>query len=319
MVCDQTEDDELITHEYVGKNRYMMEQWIKTNFKSYTVVRMPCIFGLGADNNLLNDLRARRLQDINPYSLHQFYCLDDLVFDLDVVRKKNIKLVNFASEPVKTFEIVSSCFDDLVAEVLDIQPKNTTKSKYKTLHKPKTQYWCEKVFVLMKMNDYLYTNHVIMNRTTRLIVCSTLWHKTWKQRAIAIMKRYNIRDIALHWSKRFVKNTASYTTEGMNVSYAYYHPAHTTDGLFEVVKDCNAKEVIFDVTDIEYAVIPYTEGVHIVNSSQNKHCNCVLDMCRNYIHEISPHTYVLILKHVEENEFEKMIKFFALNYAVATS
>lgn len=319
LVCDQTEDDELITHEFVGKHRYMMEQWIKSNFQRYTILRLPCVFGLGVENTMLSDLQQKQIQAINPYSFHQFYYLEDLVFDMDIVRKKAIKLVNLASEPVRAFEVVSSCFENLVTSVLDIQPENTTKSKFKTLHKPKTQYWCEKVFVLMKMKDFLCIQKSITNRSTQLIVCSTLWNKSWRRRAIAILKRYNIRDIALHWSNRFVKNTMFYTNQGMNVPYVYYHPMKVTDSLLDVVTKCNDKHVIFDVADIEYAVIPYTEGVHVVNSTQHKHCNGVVDMCRNYIHELRPKTYVLILRHVDENEFEKLIKFFALNYAVAIS
>jgi hypothetical protein len=96
-------------HAY-GSNRYYLEQFVRTNFDG-SIVRLPGLFGQGLKKNVIFDL----LHDNNVDKIHhagsfQYYNLDIIWRDIQIVLAHDLKLVNFASAPVRTDEIAKQAF-----------------------------------------------------------------------------------------------------------------------------------------------------------------------------------------------------------------
>lgn len=97
-------------HPY-GMNRYHLEQFVRKNFDGL-ILRLPGLFGDGLKKNVIFDL----LNDNNIDRIHhagsfQYYNLNYLWKDIQLGIANNIKLLNLATEPVRTDEIARYCFD----------------------------------------------------------------------------------------------------------------------------------------------------------------------------------------------------------------
>ena len=93
-------------HTY-GKNRYLFEQFIMENYADYNIVRLPALLGKGLKKNIIYDLiNNNNVNLINLKSAFQWYDLEWLKNDIDVILKNNIKICNLFTEPVETSDIV---------------------------------------------------------------------------------------------------------------------------------------------------------------------------------------------------------------------
>jgi NAD-dependent epimerase/dehydratase family protein len=96
-------------HGY-GLNRYHLEQFCRKQFDAL-IIRLPGLFGQGLKKNVIFDL----LHDNNVDRIHhagefQYYNLDNIWKDIQIVVDNHLKLVNFATEPVRTDEIAKVAF-----------------------------------------------------------------------------------------------------------------------------------------------------------------------------------------------------------------
>jgi len=97
-------------HAY-GRNRLMLEDFVRERFADHLIVRLPALFGAGLKKNALYDLmHNNRLGVINPRSLFQWYPLDRLSADLERLREARLCVLNMATEPVSMEEIRTSFF-----------------------------------------------------------------------------------------------------------------------------------------------------------------------------------------------------------------
>jgi nucleoside-diphosphate-sugar epimerase len=97
-------------HAY-GTNRYHLEQFVRQQFDGL-IVRLPGLFGNGLKKNVIYDLLHNNNVDRIHYAgSFQYYNLDYLWRDIQTALDNNLKLVNFATEPVRTDEIADYCFD----------------------------------------------------------------------------------------------------------------------------------------------------------------------------------------------------------------
>lgn len=96
-----------------GMNRYVMEQYIKNNFKDSMILRLPALFGTGLKKNILFDLiNNNRIDKINIKSKLQWYDLSRLNEHIDRLISQNFSgCINLVSEPIKISDIVNSFFD----------------------------------------------------------------------------------------------------------------------------------------------------------------------------------------------------------------
>ncbi|WP_298327833.1 pyridine nucleotide transhydrogenase [Asticcacaulis sp.] len=113
--CGATEDrvpDKAGLNAY-GTNRLYFESFVRTRFPHASIVRLPALFGDNLRKNALYDLINRhRTININPRSAFQWYPLERLARDLDIVEKQNLQLVHFATEPVTMKALIERFFPD---------------------------------------------------------------------------------------------------------------------------------------------------------------------------------------------------------------
>lgn len=131
-VDENTPIDTAGLHAY-GSNRYHLEQFCREKFDAL-IVRLPGLFGEGLKKNVIYDL----LHDNNVDRIHhagsfQYYNLDYIWKDIQVALDNGLKLVNFATEPVRTDEIAKYCFD---MDNFNNEPEGINAGSYnmKTIH-----------------------------------------------------------------------------------------------------------------------------------------------------------------------------------------
>jgi nucleoside-diphosphate-sugar epimerase len=103
-------------HPY-GLHRYRVEEWAAKRFPATYVMRLPGLFGDGLKKNVIFDLMHNRqdmMETMNPDCRFQYYCLDRVWADAERQMEKNISVLNVATEPVSTGEIVSRFFPQAV-------------------------------------------------------------------------------------------------------------------------------------------------------------------------------------------------------------
>jgi sugar phosphate isomerase/epimerase/nucleoside-diphosphate-sugar epimerase len=93
-------------HTY-GKNRFLFEEYIKNRFNNYNIIRLPALFGKGLKKNIIYDLiHDNNVNNIKINSYFQWYFLDWLKDDIDLILKNNIKVCNLFTEPLSSKKII---------------------------------------------------------------------------------------------------------------------------------------------------------------------------------------------------------------------
>lgn len=140
-------------HTY-GKNRFLFEEYIKTRYTDYHIIRLPALFGKGLKKNLIYDLvNNNNVNDIPLNSSFQWYCLDWLKNDIDIVLQNNIKICNLFTEPMDTMSIVQMVkriYKTDYGFQIEYLGNNNTKIKYDT---------CTKYYSLFNNNAKHYVRN----------------------------------------------------------------------------------------------------------------------------------------------------------------
>jgi nucleoside-diphosphate-sugar epimerase len=93
-----------------GRHRLLLERFVEGRFPARTVVRLPGLFGEGLKKNLVYDLLTSGSSSwTHPDSVFQYYDMENLWSDVDLTIRKEIRLMNFATEPVSAREIARVC------------------------------------------------------------------------------------------------------------------------------------------------------------------------------------------------------------------
>ena len=94
-----------------GRHRLMLEQTLTDRFPSALSVRLPALFGPGLKKNAVYDLlHQNEVHKINSASVYQFYNLARLSADISTALDADLRLVNFATEPVSVQEVARDAF-----------------------------------------------------------------------------------------------------------------------------------------------------------------------------------------------------------------
>jgi len=135
---------------YYGKNRLEIENFIKKNFKSYLIIRLPSLFGGKLKKNFYFDiLKNKSLKYYNFKTELQWYYLENIFKDINYLVNKKYKIVNLVSEPISCGEITKY-----------LKINNLTFNKHQTIHKynikgnnksSKKKYFYTKEQILKKM------------------------------------------------------------------------------------------------------------------------------------------------------------------------
>jgi hypothetical protein len=101
-------------HPY-GRHRLALEAFVAERFPSYTIVRLPALFGAGLKKNALFDLMTRNMTDrIIPNAAFQWYPLRRLGSDLSTIVGGGLRLINVTAEPVTMEAIRTRFFPEVV-------------------------------------------------------------------------------------------------------------------------------------------------------------------------------------------------------------
>lgn len=102
----------LPNHAY-GTHRLLLEDQVRELFDDVYIVRLPALFGQGLKKNIIYDLlHDNCLEQIQPESVFQYYCLDRLWADIQVQIASGVRLLNLFTEPIPTRMILERFFRD---------------------------------------------------------------------------------------------------------------------------------------------------------------------------------------------------------------
>jgi hypothetical protein len=94
-----------------GRHRLMLEEFVRRRFPNSSVMRLPGLFGFGLKKNIIYDLMNENALDLtHAESVFQFYPLNRLWQDLQVMLPLKLPLVHFATAPVQVQELARRCF-----------------------------------------------------------------------------------------------------------------------------------------------------------------------------------------------------------------
>lgn len=95
-----------------GKHRFYLEEFVRQTFPRHSIVRLPGLFGKGLKKNFIFDLIYNNcLHLTHAESTYQFYNMDRLWTDLQIILSNDLSLVNLATEPVRACDVALRCFD----------------------------------------------------------------------------------------------------------------------------------------------------------------------------------------------------------------
>lgn len=147
-------------HPY-GANRLMAEKVINEMFSNVHIVRLQGLVGEGLQKNYIYDLRMNNnLDSVNTNTALQWYPMDRLMADINIIIENNIPLINLAVEPVETQEILSFLANRKIIKNDDIGYKGhrvtyNIKSNYSHLFKGKDGYIVSKEESLNGIMNYM--------------------------------------------------------------------------------------------------------------------------------------------------------------------
>lgn len=108
-VDEETEIDPGDGHAY-GRHRLLLERFIAERFDTL-VIRLPGLFGTGLKKNVVYDfLHNNEVEKVSSRGVFQFYRLDTLWPDVEIALHAGLRLVNFATEPVRVDAVAREAF-----------------------------------------------------------------------------------------------------------------------------------------------------------------------------------------------------------------
>ena len=148
-VYEDSEFGNLEKNQY-GKNRLYLENFVKSHFEDYLIIRLPIMYGYNLKKNIIYDaLNNNELEKVNTEAQVQVYNVKNLMKDIFIALRNNIKILNIATEPLTVRELYKEVFN----LNLDNSPCPNFKYDMKTNHSS----------LFGKKKDYMYTKIEILN------------------------------------------------------------------------------------------------------------------------------------------------------------
>jgi hypothetical protein len=107
------EDFEPIFKDFsYGSNRYLFEKMVvkHLNYENAKIFRLPALFSKNIKKNILYDLiNNNNLENINSNSLFQWYNLNNLPKDIEILSRQypNEMIFNLFTEPIESMDIIN--------------------------------------------------------------------------------------------------------------------------------------------------------------------------------------------------------------------
>jgi nucleoside-diphosphate-sugar epimerase len=132
IAVDETVTCRALPNHAYGSNRLEFEAFIFAHFPNATIIRLPAMFGPGLKKNVNFDLlHNNNLAAIDPNAEFQYYSTAWLWKDIQTALEKGLRLVNFATEPLRTNDIAAACFPEAV---LTGKPGTPARYDMRSLH-----------------------------------------------------------------------------------------------------------------------------------------------------------------------------------------
>jgi sugar phosphate isomerase/epimerase len=224
-----------------GKNRLYMENFVKSKFKNYNIIRLPGVFGFGLKKNIIYDLIFNKHPKIDIESQYQWYNLDWLVDDINYVIENDIKIINLFPEPLVNKEWIY-LFETNKYQIIKKDIKYDIQTKYHS-----SFYWKTKESVLNSLIRYIK----IMNNNN--ICISNLCFSECVDDNIMLQFGIDKLEVApfKFFGKDFINNDLSFFEQWKNKIYSFQsllYP-HT----FNIFSESNKfKQYIFKLIDIAF-------------------------------------------------------------------
>jgi hypothetical protein len=125
-----------------GQHRSMLENIVQTLFSCHLIVRLPNLVGECATKGPLHDIKhSHNLYRLCPNSVYQWYPLNRLVKDCELLDRKDISLANLTSPPIQLGSLCRQLGrEDIIKEMNTIHPQ---RYDVKTLHGGTSRYWID--------------------------------------------------------------------------------------------------------------------------------------------------------------------------------
>jgi sugar phosphate isomerase/epimerase len=253
----QTEDydcDFINNHTY-GRNRYLFECFIKEKFVNHYIIRLPALFGKGLKKNVIYDLiNNNQIGNIEKYTKFQWYDLDWLKNDIDIVIKNNIRVCNLFTEPLDTIDILE--LFNYPHNVYKTQSKlcYNIKTKYSELFASNTKgYIRDKLMVLKHIKQFLDFNKIDKSK----LVVSNICVKNISQFQFScILKLYGIKNVQIaptkllsSWSDLNNINLDIFTKNNINIYSFQSITFGLNDNIFDITTNDTLLRHIKNVID----------------------------------------------------------------------
>lgn len=157
-VNENTPIDKKNLKQPYGNHRYKLEEFVRKNFKKYTIIRLPNLFGRGLKKNFVFDLiHNNRLDLTHKDSKLQWYNIDYLWKDIQIALDHDLSLINFAVEPIPAWKIAKYTLNIKFDTITEKPPFN---------HDMLTKYAS---FYNSSQGEYIYYKDQILHELKELI------------------------------------------------------------------------------------------------------------------------------------------------------
>jgi nucleoside-diphosphate-sugar epimerase len=155
LAVESTPVDTNGLHPY-GSHRYQLEEFVKTHFDNFLIVRLPGLVGPGLKKNVIYDfLNNNNLDVIDHRGVFQFYPMVNLWSDIKIAINSNCKLVHLTSEPISVKEIASECFNiDFINELDNQVAIYDFRSEFSNLYNSNSAYQYSKKEIQLAIRCY---------------------------------------------------------------------------------------------------------------------------------------------------------------------
>lgn len=242
-------DCDIFNNHTYGVNRYLFENFIKTQFDNYHIVRLPALFGKGLKKNIIYDLiNNNQIENISKDTFFQWYDLNWLKNDIDLIIKNNIKICNLFTESLSTFEIIK-LFNYPIDEF-----KNKSKliynikSKYSNIFDSSVEgYIRDKESVLHNLRLFLKFHKI---DKTKLVVSNICIKNISQFQFACILKLFGIQNVQIapttligNWDNLNNMNLDIFKNNNINV-YSFQSITYGLNNLN--IFESNTRELLFE-------------------------------------------------------------------------
>jgi sugar phosphate isomerase/epimerase len=276
-------DCDFINNHTYGKNRYLFELFVKKTFDNHHIIRLPALYGLGLKKNIIYDLmNNNQIEKIERNTKFQWYNLDWLKNDIDIIIKNNIQICNLFTEPLETIEIIKLFDYDLDKYKSESKMTYNLKTKYSEIFgSPVEGYIRSKTETLSGIKDFLNFNKI--DKSNLLVSNICVKHISQFQFA-CILKLFGIRNVQIapttliSWDNLNQINLDPFIKNAINI-YSFQSITYgLVDNIFDDLSRGNLSKHIEKVID---CAIKYNLKVLVFGCPKNRKIINDIDMREN--------------------------------------